>query len=193
MTLPESWRHVGNRIRYLRKTNRLTLKQLARGCDLSANTISLVERGEVAPSIETLCKIANALGVLPGSLFLEVCAPRVRLQRAVESESEAELAEKALQAMVCRTPHPTSIQSSTELNEFTDTVHGELSSRHASILCLCGQIEFEVDGQSYPLGPGDNLTFNSEAFHRLQNPGIAPGIAVLVLHSNTLPPSSSGD
>jgi transcriptional regulator with XRE-family HTH domain len=193
MTLPESWRNVGNRIRYLRKANHLTLKQLSSGCDLSANTISLVERGEVAPSIETLCKIANALGVLPGSLFLEVCTPQVMLQRAVETESRTELAEKALQAMVCPTPDPVSIQSSMELNDFTQTVQGQVSSGRSSILCLCGQIEFEVDGQSYPLKPGDNLMFNSDAFHRLRNPGLSAGIAVLVLHPNLLPPFSTSD
>jgi transcriptional regulator with XRE-family HTH domain len=193
MTLPESWRNVGNRIRYLRKANHLTLKQLSRGCDLSANTISLVERGEVAPSIETLCKIANALGVLPGSLFLEVCTPQVMLQRAVETESQTELAEKALQAMVCPAPYHTSIQSSIELNEFTHTIQAQFSSGRSSILCLCGQIEFEVDGQNYPLKPGDNLTFNSDAFHRLRNPGISSGIAVLVLHPNTLLHPRTGD
>ena len=85
MAVHESWRNVGNKIRYLRKSSGLTLKQLARGCDLSANTISLVERSEVAPSIETLCKIATALGVAPSSLFLEVCRPKVVLQRVDEA------------------------------------------------------------------------------------------------------------
>jgi transcriptional regulator with XRE-family HTH domain len=193
MTLPESWRNVGNRIRYLRKANRLTLKQLSRGCGLSANTISLVERGEVAPSIETLCKIANALGVLPGSLFLEVCTPQVILQRAVETEHQTEIAEKALQALACATPSTTPVQPSVQVNRFADTVKEPYSPGRLSILCLCGQIDFEVDGQSYPMKPGDNLTFNSNAFHRLRNPGTLTGIAVLVSLPDALPDSKIGD
>jgi quercetin dioxygenase-like cupin family protein len=65
-------------------------------------------------------------------------------------------------------------------------VHSEImqetgSPGRSSILCLCGQIDFDVDGQSYCLEPGDNLTFNSDAYHRLRNTSSTPGTAVLVL------------
>ena len=99
MTVRESWRSVGSKIRHLRKSNGLTLKQLARGCDLSANTISLVERSEVAPNIDTLCKIATALGVSPSSLFLEVCRPKVVLQRADETQNDTNIAGQTLQIL----------------------------------------------------------------------------------------------
>jgi DNA-binding XRE family transcriptional regulator len=59
MPARESWRNVGHKIRYLRKADQLTIKQLAAGSGLSANAISLVERGEVAPTVETLCKVAR--------------------------------------------------------------------------------------------------------------------------------------
>jgi transcriptional regulator with XRE-family HTH domain len=181
MSIQGSWRDVGNKIRYLRKSNGLTLKQLARGCDLSANTISLVERSEVAPSIETLCKIANALGVSPSSLFLEVCKPRVVLQRADEIDSAVDLAGQTLQIL------NSSIQTSgcTLANTKTVTSPSESPTvkRH-SILCLCGRVELELDGQNYCLNPGDNLAFNSDAFHRWRNTGSNTGIAVLIIPNN---------
>ncbi len=174
MTIHESWRNVGDKIRYLRKSNGLTLKQLARGCDLSANTISLVERSKVAPNIETLCKIANALGVSPSSLFLEICKPKVVLQRASEENLETDFSEKTLQVFA-NAPTSTGCMQKVSPSELTSP-----STRRHSILCLCGQVEFELEGQTYCLNPGDSLAFNSDAFHRWRNSGDATGIAVLV-------------
>jgi len=183
MTLHETWHNVGNKIRYLRKSNGLTLKQLARGCDLSVNTISLVERSEVAPSIETLCKIANALGVSPSSLFIEVCKPKVVLQRADESGSETDIAGQTLQIMASAPYTPGCRQIASRNSKQTCT---SLSTRRHSILCLSGQVELELDGQIYCLYPGDSLAFNSDAFHRWRNSNDLTGIAVLIL-----PPAST--
>ena len=180
MEIHESWRNVGEKIRYLRKTNGLTLKQLALGCDLSANTISLVERSEVAPNIDTLCKIANALGVSPASLFLEICKPRVVLQRADNENHETAVAEQTLQILACA-PKTTGCLQEVALSKS----ESQLDRRH-SILCLCGRVELELEGQTYCLNPGDSLAFNSDAFHRWRNTENTTGIAVLVL-----PPPSS--
>lgn len=181
MALHETWRNVGAKIRYLRKSNGLTMKQLARGCDLSANTISLVERSEVAPNIETLCKIANALGVSPSSLFLEICKPKVILQRADETGSESEIAGQTLQILAAAPNSPGCMITAQKVSKSESP-----TTRRHSILCLCGQIELELDGQMYSLDPGDSLAFNSDAFHRWRNPGETSGIAVLLL-----PPTSS--
>ena len=181
MTVHESWHSVGSKIRHLRKSNGLTLKQLARGCDLSANTISLVERSEVAPNIDTLCKIATALGVSPSSLFLEVCKPQVVLQRAAdESRDETSIAEQTLQ-ILATPPQTTGCKQVTREEPLSEP----FTDRRHSILCLCGQVELELDGQVYSLNPGDSLAFNSDAFHRWRNTGNGTGIAVLVL-----PPTS---
>jgi transcriptional regulator with XRE-family HTH domain len=177
MTMHESWRNVGDKIRYLRKSNRLTLKQLARGCNLSANTISLVERSEVAPNIETLCKIANALGVTPSSLFLEVCKPRVVLQRASEENLQDDITEQTLQIFASASTTTGCMQ------KISPSESESLLTRRHSVLCLCGQVELELEGQNYCLHPGDSLAFNSDAFHRWRNSGDSTGIAVLVLPS----------
>ncbi|MEW6404821.1 MAG: helix-turn-helix domain-containing protein [Chloroflexota bacterium] len=185
MSLPESWRKVGSSIRYLRKSNHLTLKQLSRGCDLSANTISLVERGEVAPSIETLCKIANALGVSPGSLFLEVCVPQVIFQKAVPTQCKTELDDKLLQTLVDGRSVAAESLSYAQFAEESEEVSKCNLAGRLSIICLHGEIECEVEGQTYCLSPGDNLSFNGAAAHRLRNPADSTGTAVLVLTPST--------
>jgi transcriptional regulator with XRE-family HTH domain len=189
MTVHETWLNVGNKIRFLRKSNGLTLKQLARGCGLSANTISMVERSEVSPSIETLCKIANALGVSPSSLFLEVCRPQVVLQRADEASSQTDIAGQTLQVLATASFQPGCMPVTPKASKHDPEM---LSSRWHSILCLCGQVELELDGQNYCLNPGDSLAFNSDAFHRWRNSGSSTGIAVLILPSSSFKASPLG-
>lgn len=177
MTIHETWLNVGSKIRYLRKANGLTLKQLARGCDLSANTISMVERSEVSPSIETLCKIAHALGVTPSSLFLEICKPQVVVQRANEEGAETNVAGQAIQ-LLATAPQTTGCLSNAQK---ISTLPEPPAHRRHSILCLNGQVELELDGQTYTLSPGDSLAFNSDAYHRWRNTGNTTGIAVLMI------------
>jgi uncharacterized cupin superfamily protein len=39
------------------------------------------------------------------------------------------------------------------------------------VYCLCGLVEYEVDGRAYRLAPGDNLLFDASLPHRWRNPG----------------------
>jgi len=176
----ESWHNIGRRIRYLRKTNHLTLKQLATGCDLSANAISLVERGEVAPSVATLCKIASALGVSASSLFQEVCTSEVVLRRAGRTDHESTI-EQALETLTCSLAEPSSARvSSSRKTSFVAQSEQSQAARQ-SLLCLCGQVAFEADEQTYTLDPGDNLIFNGNALHRMQNCGGSTSVVIFVL------------
>lgn len=54
-------KHVGGRIRAARKDAGLTQDQLAGMTDKSVETISNLERGHTAPSLETLGLVAKAL------------------------------------------------------------------------------------------------------------------------------------
>ena len=60
---------LGVKIRMLRKAAGLTQNQLAEAADMSVNFIGYVERGQRAPSIQTLERIAQALNVAPKALF----------------------------------------------------------------------------------------------------------------------------
>jgi len=180
----ESWRNVGIRIRFLRKENGLTLKQLAVGCGLSQNAISLVERGEVAPTILTLCKIAHALGVSASSLFQEFCSSEVILTRAVEGQNKPR-PEIAFNALTKRC-----IQMPTYMGKGTGcSLPGRMNQM---VLCISGTIEFMVDDSCYQLTPGDSLTFSAEAYHRWRNTGDETGVAVMVLSPQISTTGSGG-
>ncbi|MDE3068757.1 MAG: helix-turn-helix transcriptional regulator [Verrucomicrobiota bacterium] len=58
----EHRRLLGEAIRAIRKKANLTQEKLAEKADLSAIFISRVERGKESPSVDSLVKIAGALG-----------------------------------------------------------------------------------------------------------------------------------
>jgi len=62
-------RAIGRVIRDARKTQELTLKQLARRTGLSVSLLSQIERAESSASISSLYKIASALQLRMGELF----------------------------------------------------------------------------------------------------------------------------
>ena len=63
---------LGKRIRQLRQArpDKLTQEDLAEHADISVSFLSMIERGERAPHIETLIRIACALDVSISELFL---------------------------------------------------------------------------------------------------------------------------
>ena len=65
-------RQLGQRIRELRlhrRTGRMTQEDLAERADISVSFLSMIERGERSPHLETLASIAQALDVPMADLF----------------------------------------------------------------------------------------------------------------------------
>ncbi len=180
MSAREPWREVGSKIRYLRKTHQLTLKQLAAGCGLSPNAISLVERGEVAPTVVTLCKVAAALGTSASYFFQEICPNDVIVNRVDDYASDP-LTTQAMSTLICGLP---TRESTAEAGEQTPIAYSR-----ESVLCLCGEIEYETDEKTYRLKPGDRLTFNGNAPHRWRNAGATAAVAVMIVPAR--PPAKS--
>ena len=62
----------GEAIRALRKARGLTQELLAEKTDLHVNYVSLVERGLSAPALDTICALADALGLTVSELAVEM-------------------------------------------------------------------------------------------------------------------------
>jgi transcriptional regulator with XRE-family HTH domain len=72
MAQPSVVKEVGKKIRQLRSSRagpRVTQEQLAERARISISFLSMIERGERSPHLETLAKIANALEVPLADLF----------------------------------------------------------------------------------------------------------------------------
>ena len=63
---------LGERLRLMRKENKLTLKDLSQIADLSVPYLSDMERGVVNPSIDTLQKVAKAYNTTVKKLLIDV-------------------------------------------------------------------------------------------------------------------------
>lgn len=55
--------NIGERLRALREERNISMRSLATKSGLSANALSMIERGKASPSVSTLYKLADALGI----------------------------------------------------------------------------------------------------------------------------------
>ncbi len=61
--------HVGQILRQLREGRGISLRELSRLSGLSANALSMIERGLASPSVSTLYRLTDALSVPITALF----------------------------------------------------------------------------------------------------------------------------
>ena len=173
---------VGSRIRELRERSNLSLRALAEMCNVSPNTVSLIERGLSSPSVDTLQRLASGLGVSiaaffetgepPARLVLAPSANRAR-SRAPGTTIErlgSGLADHAFASFLITMEPGTS----------TNTEPIEHSGAEW-VYCLEGLVEYEVDAREYRLTPGDNLLFDASLPHRWRNPGPEQAQMLLIL------------
>jgi transcriptional regulator with XRE-family HTH domain len=173
---------VGSRIRVLRKQGNLSLRGLAEMCEVSPNTISLIERGLSSPSVDTLQRLATGLGV-PIVAFFETGEPPARLILT----PSANRARSRSPGMTIE--HLCSGLPDHALASFLITMEAGTSTNvspieHSGIewvYCLEGTVEYEVEGSEYRLAPGDNLLFEASLPHRWRNPGPQRSRMLLIL------------
>ena len=81
------YQRLGKRIRLLRRNAGLTQAKLAKRAELSDNFIGLIERGVGRPTLWTVDRIASALGVKLGELFVErnVSVSREQAMREIQA------------------------------------------------------------------------------------------------------------
>ena len=174
---------VGQRVRDLRRRQGLTQRALAQACDLSANAIGLIERGESSPSVSTLHRLALALEVPIAELFTETEAQTVVLTKSgqrsqahrdqIQMENLAEgLSEQ------CMEPFLVTLQPGAGTGADPVVHLGE-----EFVFCLEGEIEYRVAGKAYQLEAGDSLMFQANQPHCWCNSDEAPARLLLVFHA----------
>jgi transcriptional regulator with XRE-family HTH domain len=164
---------IGRQIRYRRKQKGLTLKQVAEKADCSDVFISQVERNLASPSIATLKRIANALGV-----------NLITLIQPDETEEEHVVTRKKDRVQF-KFPH-TEVYSELLATNIRDKqmqplykivkpgAGSEGTYRHEGEemgIVLEGTLELTVDTRVYDLEPGDAFYFRSSRKHGYRNKG----------------------
>jgi len=173
---------VGQRLRSLREERGVSMRALARRSGLSANALSMIERGLTSPSVSTLHKLAGALEV-PITAFFREEPPRNKIVFCKANER-------------VRVPLMRGIWEGLGGESFTGRMepfmvtlesggssgpYGMIHTGHEFVFCLRGSLEYEIDDQHFLLQSGDSLLFAAQLLHRWRNPGKNVTNAIIVL------------
>lgn len=173
---------VGNRLRKLRQERGLSMRQLAYKSGLSANALSNIERGLTSATVSTLYKLADALEVSITAFFsaqqpsemivFRKATERVRVpfQRGLWEGLGGEMFAGRVE------PFMLTLESGANSGPF-----GIVHTGHEFVMCLRGQLEYQVLNQFYLLEPGDSLLFAAQSPHRWRNPGKTVTNAIFIL------------
>ncbi len=161
-----------------------TLERLADFAGVEPDLLNAIARGERAPSIDLLWKIANALGVPFGSL---IATPR-RSGAVVIRKSEDNVLVSSGGAFKSRSLTAFGRSPRVEIYELTLAPdHVEQSQAHAPgtseyLVITHGAVEI-VTGREppYPLNKGDAIHFDADVPHSYRNIGEGEATAHLVL------------
>ncbi|OCB12023.1 XRE family transcriptional regulator [Mycolicibacterium porcinum] len=163
---------IGARVKQERAVRGWTLDQLAAAASVSRRMVISVEHGEVNPSVGTLLRLSDALGVgLPALVEPPETRP-VKVTRAGDGAQLWTGAAGGRGVLVAGTTPP-------DVVELWDWSLGP-GDRHASeahaagteelIHVLEGTITVEVDGQTMSLEAGDAVSFPGDVDHAYANP-----------------------
>ena len=167
---------IGSRVRHERQALGWTLDQLARAAGVSRRMLVNVEQGVANPSVGTLLKISDALGVGLPSLVEPPQPEAVKVTRHGDGAALWTSEAGGRGVLVAGTEPPDVV----ELWDWTlapgDRHESEAHTPGTKELLLIqqGTVVIEIADQSITLGAGDAATFASEADHSYTNPGTEP-------------------
>ncbi|MCL5109730.1 MAG: XRE family transcriptional regulator [Chloroflexi bacterium] len=170
---------VGERLRDARLARGWSTRDLAQAGAIALNTVSLIERGKVSPTVSTLQKLAAALEV-PLSFFVE----EHEGQRAVflkpgerrQARGVGVILETLGAGLPGQTMEPLLLAIEPGASSGPDPiVHGG----QELVFCLAGSIEYRVGDEVFAMGPEDSLFFAAGLPHGWRN--VSQGVARLLL------------
>ena len=169
---------VGARVRSLRRERGLTIEQLAAATGLTKGFISQLERDRTAPSLSSISRICDALGVRLSHIFEGEPEPAlVRRQERIEvhskSQSENHLLssrdEERFQAI------ESYVAPGGGAGDELNSLPGEMEF----VYVLEGSLELRVGEEQHVLEQGDALTYPLSKPHTWRNPSDTEAARVL--------------
>jgi transcriptional regulator with XRE-family HTH domain len=160
---------IGAKLRGLRQARGLSIAQVARSVGVNKSFISKLEHDAVAPSVATLLRYCDAVGIRPGSLF---DPPPTKLVRKGQGRAIDLGGERMREFLI-------SGEGQDQLMAlFSDIAPGggsgaepyTLRSAADLVYVLDGRLELVVDGVTHLLAAGDTLTFPPRLPHSWRNP-----------------------
>lgn len=164
---------VGQKLLALRSEQGMSLQQLSAKSDVSGPAIHKIERSDMVPTITTLLKLSNALGVSV-NYFIEDGddLPEPVLYTKGDDRSVVFTPHKGLHLEGITGPYQQFRAAAAIAVMTPDASSGRKLLRHSGeelVHVLSGEIEFHVGKAEYRLSAGDSLHFSGELPHKWKN------------------------
>jgi transcriptional regulator with XRE-family HTH domain len=163
---------VGGRLRAARAALGMTLDDVAGGAGLTKSFMSAVERGETSPSIGSLYRICEVLGVSMSALFDTETAPDANVVRRGDVRAVSFGGEGVDNYVL--TPRGERRAQVIETHIAPGGSPGPESWSHSGELVIAtvleGAVEFRFDDRSTVLRAGDTIAYSPAEPHSWGNP-----------------------
>ena len=163
---------VGTKLRALRLSHGLSQRALARAAGVTNSTISLIESGQMNPSVGALKRVLKGFPIGMAEFFAFDATPEDQVFFAAEELREIGKGGLSYRQVGARAPgrklqilHETYRPGAT-----TGSVPLSHEGEEGGIV-LQGRLEVTVDDQRKILGPGDAYLFDSRRPHRFRGIG----------------------
>lgn len=174
---------LGQDIRALRKARGLTLQELADAVGRSVGWLSQIERGQTAPSIPDLGRIAEAVGVTISFFFRSAsrsAAERGVIQRAADRMAIGSLASGLAEELLSP-----SLGGSFEIIQSTFAPGASGASpggkdREDGGVVVQGSLTLSIGSLTTQLQTGDSFQFAGQPY-AWANPGDTPAVVIWVI------------
>lgn len=177
---------VGNRIRGWRRQRGLTLDALAETTGISKSYLSKLESGKKAPSIATVMKLSEALGVSVGAIFGEQ-NQETDIHVVRSDQHDKLLHGTEIGATYIPLSQSTAFQNLESFlyfppDEYADDNRGEHSGEEM-IYVIDGNIEVQFNDRTVELFQGDYLQFHGYNSHQIRK--ISSDARLLIIINRT--------
>ena len=174
---------VGERLRTLRNERDLSQRALAQQAGISTNSISLIERDEISPSVATLQNLATALQVRVSYFFedeSEQSVLHVKANQRSAVDSQGVRIESIGSRIRAQEIEPFLVQLAPHTSSGERQV---IHAGHEVVFCLKGKLEYLIDGTVYQVEERDFLVFEASLPHLWRNPFDASAEFILILQT----------
>jgi transcriptional regulator with XRE-family HTH domain len=171
---PERWpaRLVGGRLREARQGRDMTQEDVAREAGLTKSFVSAVERGETSPSIGSLYRLCEVLGVSIAELFETVPAPESNVVRRADVRGVSFGGEGVENHVL--SPRAERRAQVIETHVAPGGSPGPEPWSHSGDLVIAtilqGRLEFRFEDHTAVLEAGDTLSYSPADPHSWGNP-----------------------
>ncbi|WP_091741741.1 cupin domain-containing protein [Phenylobacterium immobile] len=170
---------VKSRLRAVRLHFGLSQRALAKRAGVPSSSVSLIEGGKVSPSVGSLKRLVDAMGMSLAEFFSFEAPQHDQIffradellpiaQGAVSYRQVGHDLSRSLLQILCETYQPGADSGRVRLSH-----EGEEGG-----VVISGQLEVTVGEEKRLLGPGDAYLFRSEVPHRFRNIAEAPCVLI---------------